>query len=97
MHPERADATIILAQAQEFPFWMAINASLRGWALVLQGQTEEGIEQINQGLRAFRATGAELLRSYFLALLARSTWNHGTASGRTDGARGSADARGHHG
>ena len=36
---------------------------------------KEGIEQINQGLRAFRATGAELLRSYFLALLAEA---HGT-------------------
>src|SRR5262249_37650178 len=32
-------------------------------------------EQINQGLRAYRATGAELLRSYFLGLLAEA---HGT-------------------
>ena len=54
---------------------MAIGALLRGWALAHQGQAEEGIEQINQGLSAFRATGAELLRSYFLALLAEA---HGT-------------------
>jgi predicted ATPase len=38
--------------------------------LAHQGQAQEGIEQINQGLRAFRATGAGLFRSYFLTLLA---------------------------
>lgn len=48
---------------------------LRGWALAHQGQAQEGIELIKQGLIAHRATGAELLRSYFLALLADA---HGT-------------------
>ena len=45
---------------------------MRGWALVQQGQTQEGIEQMHQGLQAFRATGAELARPYFLALLAEA-------------------------
>jgi predicted ATPase len=45
---------------------------LRGWALAQQGQTGEGIEQIRQGLMAFRATGAEVGRPYFLALLAEA-------------------------
>ena len=48
---------------------------LRGWALAQQGQAQEGIEQINQGLIAHRATGAEILRTYWLALLAEA---HGT-------------------
>jgi predicted ATPase len=38
--------------------------------LVEQGQGEEGIAQIHQGLVAYRNTGAEGWRSYFLALLA---------------------------
>ena len=33
---------------------------LRGWALAEQGQGEEGIAQIRQGLAAYRAKGAEL-------------------------------------
>ena len=45
---------------------------LRGWALAHQGQAQEGIEQLNQGLIAHRATGAELWRPYFLALLAEA-------------------------
>src|SRR4029453_6746679 len=66
---ECAEAAISLAKEQGFPFWMAIGAILRGWALVQQGQIQEGIEQLHQGLRAHRATGAELDRPYFLALL----------------------------
>ena len=42
----------------------------RGWALAQQGQEEEGIAQIRQGLAASRATGARVGWSYWLALLA---------------------------
>lgn len=72
---ECAEAAINLAKEQGFPYWMAIGSSMRGWALAQQGQAQEGIEQINQGLRAIRATGAELWRPYWLALLAEA---HGT-------------------
>jgi predicted ATPase len=61
-----------LATAQGFPYWIAFDAILHGWALAHQGQAQEGIEQINHGLTAFRATGAEILRPYFLALLAEA-------------------------
>jgi predicted ATPase len=44
----------------------------RGWALAEQGQGKEGIAQIRQGLTAYRATGAEMARPYFLALLAEA-------------------------
>ena len=72
---ERAAATISLAQAQGFAHWLAVGGILRGWALAQQGQAQAGIAQLTQGLRAFRATGAETLRPYFLALLAEA---HGT-------------------
>src|SRR5262249_36496756 len=58
-----------------FPHWRAYSVILRGWALAHQGQAQEGIAQIEQGLRAYRATGAELWRPYLLALLAEA---HGT-------------------
>jgi class 3 adenylate cyclase/predicted ATPase len=69
---DRAEAVIRLAKEQGFPLWMAIGCILRGWALAQQGQAQEGIEQINQGLIAYRATGAELWRPYWLALLAEA-------------------------
>src|SRR5262249_18709902 len=52
---------------------MAYGAVLRGWALAQHvGQAQEGIEQIQQGMRDYRATGAEVGRPYFLALLAEA-------------------------
>ena len=51
---------------------MALGTILRGWALAEQGQGEEGIAQIRQGLAAYRATGAEVVRPYCLALLAEA-------------------------
>jgi predicted ATPase len=72
---ERAAAAIRLATTQGFPQWMAGDSILRGWALAQQGQSQEGIAQIEQGLRDVRATGAEIRRPHFLALLAEA---HGT-------------------
>jgi predicted ATPase len=67
---ELAETEIALCSEQGFPLWLAMGTILRGWALVEQGQVEEGIAQMRQGLMAFRATGAEQWRPYFLALLA---------------------------
>ncbi len=69
---ERAEAAISLTQEQGFPFWMAFSSILCGWALAQRGQVQEGIEQIYQSLVAHRATGAEIVRPYYLALLAEA-------------------------
>ncbi len=70
---ERAEAVIRLAAEQGFPFWLAQGTSLRGWALVKQGQRrEDGIVQIRQGLAVYQDTGAELGRPYYLAELAEA-------------------------
>ena len=69
---EYTEASISVATDQGFPFWRARGSFLRGWTLAHQGQAQEGIEQIHQGLIAFRATGAELWRPYWLMLLAEA-------------------------
>jgi predicted ATPase len=74
---ERAEAAISLATEQRFSYWLAFGSMVRGWALAQQGQAQEGLVQIEQGLNAFRATGAEILRPYFLALLAEAYGTRG--------------------
>src|SRR5262249_53582194 len=69
---EYAEADISLATEQRFPQWMALGCLFRGWALAQQGKVQEGSEQINQGLMTFSATGGELMRPHFLALLAET-------------------------
>jgi len=51
----------------------------RGWALVEQGQGKEGITQIHQALTDWQATGAEMHRPHFLALLAAAYGKVGEA------------------
>jgi predicted ATPase len=67
---EHAEAAVALATAQGFPQWVAWGTSCRGWALAMQGQGEEGLAQVRQGIAGFRATGAALFVPYFYTLLA---------------------------
>ncbi len=67
---EQAEAAVALSTEQGFPQWAAYGTSLRGWALAMQGQGEEGLAQVRQGIAAWRATGAALLVPYLYTLLA---------------------------
>jgi predicted ATPase len=69
---EKAEEIITLSHEQGFPYFVALGVILRGWALATQGQEAEGITEMGQGLAAFQATGAGLLKPYWLALLAEA-------------------------
>ena len=80
---ERAEAAIRLATEQGFPYWMAFGAILRGWALAQQGQAQEGIEQMHQGLTSLSCHRSRDTTTVFSGAPRRSTWNHRRARGRT--------------
>ncbi len=67
---ERAEALIALSSEQGFTAFVAWGTMLRGWALVEQGEVEEGMAQTRQGLAALRATGVEVIQVQWLLLLA---------------------------
>ena len=67
---DRAEASLAVSQEQGFTMRLAMGAILRGWALSRQGQADAGIPQLMQGMAAYRATGAEAWRHYWLTLLA---------------------------
>jgi predicted ATPase len=66
----QAEAAVALSTEQGFPLWAALGTILRGWALAMQAQDEEGMVQIRQGIAARRATGAALTIPYFCTVLA---------------------------
>jgi class 3 adenylate cyclase/predicted ATPase len=66
---EAAESVVALSTERGFTLWLALATGLRGWAMAQQGRHEQGIAQIQEGLAAFRATGAELRRPYLLCLL----------------------------
>jgi predicted ATPase len=69
---EQAEANVVLSTEHGFPFWLARGTITLGWALAEQGQGEEGIAQMRQGLAGYQATGAKLWRSYLFAVLAEA-------------------------
>jgi predicted ATPase len=66
----RAEEGIRLANEQGFAPLVSAGTIRRGWALAEQGQIEEGLRQMRQGLAARQMTGAGLAEPYFLALQA---------------------------
>ncbi|WP_432260126.1 adenylate/guanylate cyclase domain-containing protein [Cupriavidus sp. TMH.W2] len=74
-----AQALVAFATDHGLPYGLACGTILSGWALAEQGRATEGIDLIRQGLDAYCATGAELLRTLFLALLAQACASAGQA------------------
>jgi predicted ATPase len=58
-----------LSREQGFPYWLTVGTIWRGRALAEQGQEEEGIAQMRQGLAAYQGAGAEVVVPYFLTIL----------------------------
>jgi predicted ATPase len=76
---ERAEEDIKFSGEQGFPFFLAQGTIMRGWALAEQGRNAEGIALICQGLAAHEATGALLIRPYWVSLLAQAYRRGGRA------------------
>jgi predicted ATPase len=69
---EQTEAGIALAREQGLLHWVAYDIVVRGWALAVQGQWEEGIAQIQQGLAVQQTVGSQIARPTFLSLLAEA-------------------------
>jgi predicted ATPase len=79
VHQLRGDAVVVAREASnaiavcekhEFVHYLAMALILRGWASADQRKFEKGIAEIQEGLEKLRATGALLLESYALGLMA---------------------------
>jgi predicted ATPase len=81
---EASERMMTLSTEHGFTFWLAVSSTLRGAAMARQERFEEGVAQIQEGLAALRAAGAENGRPHSLNLLAE-TW---MKTGRLDDALG---------
>lgn len=66
---EHAAESTTIARTHAFPLFEALGTVFQGSVCVRQGQSAQGIVQMRQGIRAYRATGAEVYMPYFLGLL----------------------------
>jgi predicted ATPase len=67
-----ASNVISICTEYDFPFWAAGGQILDGWAIACLGNADEGINKLDEGLTAWRKTGARLWLPIFLALKAEA-------------------------
>ena len=66
---EFAEASLDVSRKHGLVLYQASATVLLGWALVEQGQQNEGIALMREGLAAHQATGTQMARPHFLILL----------------------------
>lgn len=65
-----ATEVLALTHAHQLPQWLAFGQEMRGWALFMLGEREQGIQLQVDGLRTLRSTGARTHAGRMLANLA---------------------------
>ena len=68
-YAERCSA---VATEHGLSFWMAGSDVLRGWAMAMAEDAENGVELIMRGMNAWQATGSVTYRTYYLGLMAEA-------------------------
>jgi tetratricopeptide (TPR) repeat protein len=74
---EWIEAACKLATEHGLAFFQAQAAETRGWALVEQGQVDEGMALMRQSIADFQAMGITGRQAYSLATLATAYWKMG--------------------
>jgi predicted ATPase len=67
-----AGTVVALSTDHGFPFWRAGGQIFEGWAATCEGDADQGLEILEEGLSAWRSTGARLWLPIFLSLKARA-------------------------
>jgi tetratricopeptide (TPR) repeat protein len=71
------ETALALCAEHGFGLLGAMAGVLEGWGVAEQGEAEAGVVKIEKALAAHEATGARMLRHFFLALLAEAQWRAG--------------------
>jgi class 3 adenylate cyclase/predicted ATPase len=67
---EQAEAAVALATEHGFAAWAAMATSFRGWVLAMEGKSEKGLVELQQGIAAMRAMGAGIWLPFRCTMLA---------------------------
>ncbi|HSE23318.1 MAG TPA: AAA family ATPase [Pyrinomonadaceae bacterium] len=74
---EYAAEAIAVSSEHGLVLYQSIAKITHAWSLLDQEPTDEAIDQMRQGLAAYHATGAEILRPHFLAVLGHALGRKG--------------------
>ena len=66
---KRAEATVALCERHRFAYYLAWGTIIKGWVGAENGEAEDGMAEMQQGISVLRATGSSLRLPYYRALL----------------------------
>ena len=67
-----AEKALALSRDYDFPYWHAWAKVIKGWSLAKQGNPNNGIELIRDGILRYEATSATQMQGYQYCLLAEA-------------------------
>ncbi len=75
------EEAVAFSAQKRFPLYVALNSILRGWARAMKGEPASGVREITEGIAEMKATGAWMLQTFFLSLLAEAKLLAGEPAG----------------
>ncbi len=66
----QAEAAVALATEHGFTAWASLATSFRGWALAMEDKSEKGLVELQRGIAALRAQGADIWLPFRCTMLA---------------------------
>jgi len=76
---EHEEAVVRISAERGFSLYLAFGTALRGWVLAAQGQEDEGLRQMEEGIAALRSVRGAAMLSHLLASLAEAYGRAGKA------------------
>jgi predicted ATPase len=76
---DSGETTMALSHEHGFQMWSAMGRILHAWAMVMQGREDDGIGEMRRGLADWQHINLEIIRPYWLALLAEAHGKVGQA------------------
>ena len=67
-----ADEGIRYCSEQAYPFWITCCMVVKGWALCRQGQYNEGVPSMREGLAGMQMIGSEVIRPLYMGITAEA-------------------------
>jgi predicted ATPase len=76
---ERGREAVEVCIRHGFAYYLAIGKIVTGWAAAAEGNRDQGLTQLREGMDALRVLGAEVRLPYYFALLAETLGRAGRA------------------
>ncbi len=72
---ESTEALLKSSREEGFVLWVAIAVIYHGWSLTRQGNIDEGIKELEEGVVLFRKTGTSITLPHIMVMMAEAFWS----------------------